>query len=96
MRKSQEVTARQLLGWITRTLPRISYNTGDGTVSIYAGRGWAHSQTDDPAAVLDALRACRLRDIRERAQIRRDKREGVWPYSLDAAGRVAEPPAKRS
>lgn len=82
--KTAEATARQMLGWICRTMPRITYNSGDGSVSIRAGKGYASADTDSPADVLEALKTCRRRDIKERAALRRDKREGVWPYSLDA------------
>jgi hypothetical protein len=81
--KTAEVTARQMLNWICKTIPRIIYNSGDGSVSIYAGKGHAHAETSQPAAVMEALALARRRDIRERASIRRDKREHVWPYDRD-------------
>lgn len=83
MKKSVEASARQMLNWICRTIPRINYNTGDGSVSIYAGRGWAHAVSSSPSAVETALRLARQRDIKERAALRRDRRAGVWPYDRD-------------
>lgn len=85
--KTAEITARQMLNWICRTLPRIVYNVGDGTVSVYAGKGWAHAESADQKAIQAALSHARLRDIKERAAIRRDKREHVWPYDRDHLGR---------
>lgn len=84
------MTARQLLGWITRNLARIVRHS-DGSVAVYGGRGSAGCKTDDPAAVLDAIRRARANDIRERAADRRDKRDGVWPYNIDHAGREMRP-----
>ncbi len=85
--KTAEVSARQLLNWVCRTIPRITYNAGDGSVTIYAGKGWAHAESSKLSAVMLALAAARSRDIKERAAIRRDKREHVWPYDRDHAGR---------
>lgn len=84
-RKPPEQTARQLLNWVARTVPRFALNTGDEpmTVTVCAsyGQGFATSASRSTPDVVAAIARARAMWVRQRATERADHRRGGWPHN---------------